>query len=588
MDNVATYFVEKTVDNKSISETMSKTNGEVSLEVVVNGDINSGDFMVYDYNSIDNILTVHKNCGPLKTGRMTAVSSTQDTVKINDVRYNVYDNNMTKIDFTEVITSLKAGEDNVQYLIVDEEVIFVQPYKGESSDTNYDFAIITTDTNIMTNIYGKNYNKSLKNGLYIVDGYVAAAGLNLTTGKWEAFYIDGVAIKYDNEEKEFAKVVDVVSFAQWADFTTLAPDKATDYNAAKDVVQTNGIVSVIDVNDNVYTIAEETNLTFVENTNGLIFNDEGRTNPITCDKDVKEARVSTTKDTVIVAVTPNGVYVRTGVQGSRKSIANTATYYSTNANLIVFKTNEVPNNWDTGSSVSTDAAYYVVVPTTAISYDAVAEDEYHIIVSDLFDLRTNDFADVVMIYDAMPKNITYTVGDILYLNSNGELVDNDDTYVTAMTALLGDGWAAADIDFVDHETIGIVDIIDKNKAVSNIDATVVTIDLTDYDWFDYDDSTFYVEELDYVADKYEGVAEINVAGKEKYHYDIVLDTVAEINAPTLGVYTNFDKGVNGTTIYHIENNTYTKLFTSTIHTFANYDEDTNSVDLYIVKVVNAK
>lgn len=587
MDNVATYFVEKTVDNKSISETMSKTNGEVSLEVVVNGDIDSGDFMIYDYNSVDNILTVHKNCGVLETGRMTAVSNDNSTIKINSVRYDVVAGDMTDTEFTAIISSLKAGEDNVQYLTVDGNVVFVKPYEDTTSSTSYDFAIITTNMDIMTDVYGKNYSKSLKDGLYIVDDYVAVAGLNLTTGKWEAFYINGVAIDYNDTEDEFAKIVDVANFANWADITNITGEKATDYNTAKDIIQINGIVSIIDVNDNVYTIAEETNLTSVDNEVGLIFNDEGRTNTITCDDEIKPARVSTTDETVIVAVANNGIYVRTGVQGSKKSISNPVTYYSTNANLIVFKIDDDLVDWNNGSSIASDETYLVVVPSTTVEYDAVAEDEYCLTVSNLFDLKINEFVDVVMIYDEMPKDITYTIGDILYLDEEGNLIDNDDTYVKAMTALLGDGWTAADVDFIDHETIEIAgnDKVTSNIAMSDIHATVITIDLTNYDWSDYDESTFHVEGLDYVADKYEGVAEINVADKVRYHYDIVLDTVAEINAPTLGVYTNFDKDVNGISIYHIEDDVPTQLFTSTIHTFANYDEDTNFVDLYIVKVI---
>lgn len=588
LDKDKTYFAEKTVNGKTVLSSMSEINGKASLEVTVNGDIDSGDFMIYNYNSVDNILTVYKNCGTLKTGRMTGKAGDNSTITINGIHYEVLENSMIDTtEFTNLMSSLKPGEDNVQYLEVDGKVIFVKPYKGEASTTSYDFAVITTNPDIMTDTYGKNYSKFSKDDLYIVDDCVAVAGLNLTTGKWEPFYIDNVALEYNVTEDEFAKVVDVAYYANLVENINLAESKVNDYTSAKNIVMTNGIVSVIDVNDNVYTIAEETNLVHYVNTN-LVFNDEGKTNKITWDEEIEAARVSTTEDTVVVAVTDNGVYVRTGVQGSKKSIAGNIDCYSADASLIVFKTNSVPAGWGTGSAIAADETYLVVVPSTTIGYEAVAEDEYQLIISELFDLKTNDFVDVVMTYDSMPKNVEYDVGTVLHLNEEGDLVIGD--LATAMTKILGDGWVDADVDFIDHETISIAgyDKVNTDVAMSNISATVVTIDLTGYDWADYDDSTFYVKGLNYEADKYEGVAEINIAGKVRYHYDIVLDTVTEINEPTLGVYTNFDKVVNGVSIYHIDNDKYSELFTTSIYTYANYDEDTNSVDLYIIKVVNAK
>ena len=590
LDGDTTYFAEKTVDGKSISKSMSKLSGEKSLNVVVDGvGIESGDLMVYNYNSVDNILTVYENCGAIETGRMTGRASDNSTVTINKVKYSVNNNKMINADFDSIIKNIEAGQDNVQYLVVNDEVVFLQSYKGETATSTYDFAVITMAEDIMTEVYGKNYSKSVKDGLYIVDGKVAVAGLDLTTGKWVPFYIDGVAINYDKDTNEFRTVVDVAVMASWADITDIAGDKSVDYADAKAVAMTTGIVSVIESDDNVYTIAAKTNITFCENTTGLTFNTEGRTNKITSDEDVDAVRIDTNTNTVIVAIDNNGVHVRTGVQGPKKNIDKPVVYYAATSNLIVLTTSAVPANWATGSALSAEETYYVVMPDYSVEYEAVADDEYSFTVNGLFDLKTNTIADpVVMTGDTMVE-YKYNVGDILYMNTDGNLEVSNKTIDKAVLEILradNENWfIPTKIDFVDNESITIDDIVKADTAISAINGTVITIDITDYDWSDYDESTFYVKGETFDADKYDGVVEINVAGKVRYSYQVNLDTVIEFNEPTVGVFSNFEYDMNGIAIYHIDNDEYFNLFTSTIYTFACYDKDTTTVDLYVVKLI---
>ena len=95
--------------------------------------VESGDFMFYNYNSTDNILTVVKNCGTIKNGRMTAVSQPRETVKIDGETYEfgfagLYQA-FTPFDgdvFKEYILSIEAGKNNVQYLAVDNGIVFVK------------------------------------------------------------------------------------------------------------------------------------------------------------------------------------------------------------------------------------------------------------------------------------------------------------------------------------------------------------------------------------------------------------------------------------------------------------------------------
>lgn len=651
-DGEKTYVKETLLGTSSVvgenTTAVSKRNGELAVDVTVTGvEVESGDFMFYAYNPVDNILTVAANCGTIETGRMTATTATanKESVKIDGTNYKFgFDglypaftayNNST---FKGYISNLEAGKDNVQFLAVNDKIVFLKGYEGESDSAEYNFAIVTLDEEVMADLLDTTttkYNNKLTGklgtfeaGLYVDGGYVLVAMLNTESGEWELAKVKEFALDYadqdddaDDTDYDFTTYVDLATIAGYAEITTNVTG-ADNYVAAATALTSANIFMVVDEDDGVYTLAaattvdpENDNAPFiesVENTTGLVFNTAGRTNLITASADVDAARVSTNEDTVIVAIgsTLNDVQIRKGVQSDKKSITGTVNFYAADADLIVLTAAALAENWGTGSALASDATYYVVLPETATEYGTTDDGESTLTISGLFDLKTMEIADDLVITademdDLDDEEAAVTPwGNLVYLNEDGELSASSKSIATALKEILAeeddDAFVATVTEWIDDESItvknGDVVVTDAANAIDGgVNATVITLDLTDIDWDeDVDVDEFFVGGIDYDADKYDdlGITEIVVKGglsRYNYHADID-ELVVEINEPTLGLYSQFEIDTAGKTVYELVdiNESGVAIYTVDYHTAAIYDEDTETLDLYIVKLIIAK
>ncbi len=397
LDEERTYFTEYFLGTatKVTSSTVSKRNGEASLTVTVEGaDISSGDFMFYSYNPVDNVLMVAENWGALQTGRMTASSASQETVKIDSVNYTCGFDGLypaltpyNKMQIDAIIMNMVAGEDNVQYVAKENCLAFYAPLAVAAEQENDGFAIVSFDPELMADLLGitvTRYNNALigaastaeasfDGGFYVDDGYILAAFLNTENGKWHLGYIEEVALTFDEEEGEFTDFVDVPTMAKYVEITSTINGLA-EYIEAANLLTSNAMHLVCSNENGAYTLADiDTMYTYgeyliprCENALGLVFNSAGRTNMITADPYFDAARVTTGDDTVIVAIDSETVGVRTGAQVAKASINENVVFYAASDALIVLTTDATLGNW--GDAYQTEAS----VPPSA---DTPAEPE---------------------------------------------------------------------------------------------------------------------------------------------------------------------------------------------------------------------
>lgn len=627
IDGEVTDFAEYLLGGYAVNgNKVSKSKGEASMTVEVVGEaVQSGDFMFYAYNALDNVLTIAKNCGTFKTGRMTASSSTKETVKINGTNmefgfagvyaaYAEYDATAIKT----IIDALEAGKDNVKYIAVDGNIVYMTITEEDTASTSCAYAIISTDAELMADLLGltatKYAAKVNADGLYIEDGYVVVAALNLTTGAWELVKVETVVTDY--KEGEFTTEIDIVTLAKYKDITNLSAANEEAYAKAVAVINST-FVAVVEETDGVYIIAdvdtadEEGNLLVDRYTKGtgLTFNTVGRTNAIkaTADEEVKAARVTTNDNTVIVVVDANGIQVRTGVQTARKNVVDvdsndiTATYWAAGAGLIVLSTAaDVADNWGKGAAIAGDDTYYVVMPEFGVEYGTTdVEDEYTLTIEGLYDLKEFTAADALVIigtYDEIDEIADLIAEGVVLSMIDDELAATDDSIADALEAIYAeDEYSVKTLThFTDAETVGITDIVSVDDAQAKINATVVTFDFTGFDWADIDVDNLVVDA------KYDGEAveangwdtvAVEVESEndviELYSYVLDLDEdVVEINEPVTGVVGDFELAMNGKTIIAYDEATKKDVyFTVTYEAVVAYDVETETVNMYIVKVL---
>lgn len=562
IDKTKTYFEETTVDGKTIAESMSKSSGEKSKTVKVIGTIENGNCMYYYYNVIDNILTIYEDCGAINTGKITSVG--KNSVKVNSVSREV-DTSFNMI-YTN-LTDLLGGY--AQYVVYEGKIIFLQKYDAKTSAIkNTQLGIISNQKDIMEKVYGKDL--TLIDGLYIVDGKVAVAKLNLTTGKWEKYYFTTVALNYkDDEYKNFINIADLAKFA---DMIALSESKKEIYEKAKAVLNS-AIIAIVDDN----TIANSEQIECGQGTK-LTFNSVGRTNAITDIPDGEPTRITTNKNTIIVAINGTDVRVRKGIQSTKQSLTRIDKIYSASEDLIIITTSVDLSSWE-NSSISNSEAYYMTTIETEVDIEPIEDKNYKFTVNKIFDLTNNRYTNLIL----EAKSITFVnnfdkVGTILFRNDTDKLTVFNDSIYEAIAK--EDYFEPITIDFIDNETISVDNIINTDTAVT-INATVVTVNLSDEDFTE--DRDYYVKDIDYDYTKYSSaVPELD----GHYTYSIGLETKMIIDEPTLGVYSNFEKDMSGKTIvYKDENGKEINAFKVDIYTLAKYDKDTDTVELYVLKLI---
>lgn len=626
LDGVETNFIEYLVDGSvkvtENTKTISSKKGEAAATVTVEGEaVNAGDFMFYAYNETDNVLTVAMNAGKFETGRLT--SHKKDAVKINNEWYEFgfagsfdadyvasYDAEYAK----DRMAKLEAGKDNVQFIIADGKIVYIANASVTSTNSVFDYAIITTDNAIMAKLADLTYSeiniaeegepeewvmdpackyaKALdSNGLYVEDGEVKAAMLNLTTGEWELVTIATIASEWDGEE--FTSESDVANAAEYAEILgETAPAKYTDVIDAFKTLVAKTIVAVVEVEDGAYTIADNEADFFVTGatTEGILFSDNSnKTNAITADDELEAERVTVDEETIIVVVDGANVGVRVGVQGKYNGVMGAGEFLAASSDLIVFVAgadakyyvDEVETaldvaDWADGKTANADENWFIATANTLVEVErADNEDEelYVITVTNLYDMKGQAIVESLVMEDVAKNDVfvELPMGTVLKKEATDEMTvlgaydaidfagiieevanDNEDKLEYS---------SAASFDFINADTILVGSTTTADAYDVNV--TVVTLDFTNLDVADYDfenvvsakDFVFTVGEegdVGYVAgdenNQYKiGDVEITVDDPEtedvetenKWEYALDLDLINEITEPTEGVYDSY-------------------------------------------------
>lgn len=674
-DGDKTYFEERLVTTKNSSglkltdgvKSVSKSNGEDAMNVKLAGEtIKSGDFMFYDYNEVDNILTVAQ-VGAFKEGRLTSYNAAKETVKIDGTNKTVafkgafdfeYKNDKTLCENYDAaikgyITSLEAGKNNVKYIELDGNVVYMEKTSSSASndENSFDFVIATTDSKKMADLLDMKedkYTDKQTAGLYIDDnGYAAIAVLDTATGKWKLasvknFYygaFDGV------DDKDFDKKLDLAETAKYYDMIGAATyNKAPDYEACRDALNTGAIFFVVNEKDGVYDLAAKTmynpdetqaktNATLIAGTNttGLVFSDTvAKTNKIRANDDDVEARVTLNNETVIAVVKGNEVYVRTGVQKESRSLnvqSGTAYFLAANSSLIVMditgatlKDDSVLDAYwgGTASTATANETYYVTLADYSVEINALENDKYEATMSGLFDLKEMKAVDnvTVSIEKGDIKTVQgYAAGELLHLTDTAEIevaAGKYDTVVKAAKYLADKDEAKlvdfTGFDFADGDSISATLIgaaTNPNAAnATKINVKVVTIDAAGIDKNDYAFDSAIVTDV-VVADSFaKDVATMEdfKDGKAYYTYTLGEDAVTEITEPTEGVFDNFVVKTAGKTIlvpgadesysdyanlaeFMAQDGADYETLTVEVSAYAEYDANKGTLDMVVFKLV---
>lgn len=463
MDGIYTNFVEYTLGENAVmvdedTQTVSEKQGKTSMEVIITGEeVNSGDFVFYNYNKVDNILTIGLSCGPMQSARLTSYGTTKETVKIGGTSHTygfpgAFASDIPtfeEIDFRSTyIDALEAGKDNAVYLTVGGNVVFVSPLV-EDIEVNHSYLIISTYPERMADLLGISvsaYEKKLTKisvggndyNLYVEDGLVKVAILDTTSGEWYLTAITDVEIgDYDIAEDEFASKENLA--AHVAGYTAFADYTKADALAAALPTLFEGIVVSRGVSADGYAIASivDDAIDYGTTTTGLSFSDlKSVTNKLRATKDtsVTEARKTLKDSSVIVIVDNDGnVGVRKGIQTTKNNaFANSARVYTATNTLIVMKLTEkvtddytysglyvyensadrpsktnntagLPDGinpitvyeWEKASSAAGDETYYIATKDSSFTLEKNDDDTYTIILENLFDVK--DFVKVASV-----------------------------------------------------------------------------------------------------------------------------------------------------------------------------------------------
>ena len=643
-DGETTVWVEETLNGTRVTENttaLSKRNGNASMTVTVEGeDVKSGDFVFMAYNDVDNVMTIVKNVGTLKTGRLTAQSS-KETVKIDGTYYEfgfaAERDGLTAYDRDAVagyIAGLEAGKDNVQFILSDGKIVYLAACGDVASDeTTFPFVIIDMAENGRPNLETladlldkKEIKESeLTDGWYLVDGAVAVPVMDTKTGEWKLAYVKSVAKAdtYVEEDEDFTDVYAIASLATTLDsIGTLSERNQAKYDVIEAAFATGPIFAAVDEADGVYTITEAADfVTFATIPEGLLFTDSSaKTNYITADPEDEDGkRVTLTENTVIIAVDANGVVMsRKGVQVAKYSLEGSADFYSADASLIVLKTAEDLTNttrlegkWSKGSAISQSAEYYIVLDNEGAEYEVDADDTFTLTVYNVFNVATLKVVDkITMTGDVGDINVEdFTAADALPAGTVLVLEDGAITFcedeLTAVLEAVNEDYTGFDmVDLAENgavfknaDTLYGVPGNMTNKPLDAVNVKVVTLDLTGLDEKEYDftdlvlDADYYEE--DGVTPAFKNATEVAFGERTVVAYELSGDMVEEIAEPTEGVFDQFIIDTLGISV--LIHTTETSFEDCTEDDLAEilpgyvgasmYDEDNNALNMVVYKLL---
>ena len=610
----------------SSTTSVSKKNGEKAKSVTLAGeDVASGDFVFYYYNALDNILTVAQNNGGFKVGKLTGTSAAKETVKIGGTDYGFGFKGAYSADYASykanesaiksAIANFESGYNNVRYVTVDSNIVFVEEYKGESSAADYGFAVVSTDKEILSDLLGVKEDKLDYTADFVLDenGKAYVAVLNTSTGKWELASVSKFHKDYDADEDEYAKSGDLGSLATYVDIAGESYSKYADYVELSAAFLGANIFAVVDENDGVYELGTtEGAVDSAIIADGIIFSDNtSKTNKIKADSDesVSAARVTLDGDSVIVVIDGEGnVGVRVGAQKSKFTVNGEARFYAATSDLIVAYFAEPTflggfadaSDWGESRAATSSETYYVALPDASVTVDTSGEDveeKYTITVSDLLDLRTLEIVDSVSF--GSDKVVFLDLTKALYADENGFISEANMTIAEAFAAaraLEGDendvkyvDIAPENLTFTDSDTAHVAGgALTLPNALAGIDAHVVTINASGLDEEDYDFTSAALN-VEY-GDGSLGGNELEISEDFfGYEYPIYGDTVENIGEPTEGILDQFIIDTVGMEIFvplaDADDYEVAAKVTVELKIMAHYNDDTGILTLYVAKII---
>lgn len=626
--NFVEYLLGSTAKVTASTASVSKKNGEASKSATLAGEsIRSGEFMFYYYNEADNILTVAANHGGFTVGQLSGTSPSRKTVKIGNVQmgfgfagaytadYASYDANTSVIQ--GAIENFVSGENNVKYVTVNGNIVYMERYTGEKSTTaSYDFALITVDPAILADLLDVSADKLEYTADFVLDkdGNITAARLNTESGEWELTSIDKMYKDYHTESGKYALGADLGTYAQFTDLMGEAYSKYADYASLASELLGSNIFAVVGEKNGVLdlgTIGGAVNGAVIEE--GLLFSDvTAKTNKITADPNGTAARVTLDENTIIVIIDGEGkIGVRHGIQKEKYSVSGNATFYAANSDLIVavFETPVFTGGfadvtaWGESRTAVSAETYYVALPSSELHHEANASgsaEKYMITVTDLLDLRTL----------TVVSESSFLSNSVIELDLTKALYADEQSVITQANKTIAEAFkaarilegaknditmteiAASDLTFTDADTVSISGgALTLPNILASVNASVVTIDATGLDREKYD--------FDRLALNVAFDAENGLGGNELqisedffgYEYPLYGDMVEEIHEPTDGILNQFILDSEGNEILaplsDAENYEDAASISVSLKIMASYNEDTGILDLFVAKILTA-
>ena len=641
--NFVEYLVDGAAEQKSSykvtssTKTISNTKGENAATVTVAGAaVEAGDFMFYVYNPVDNILTVAAKAGNFETGRLNKQSTSNETVTISGTTYEFGFTGLYSADWVAefnpntnktYISNLEAGKDNVKFIAVNGNIVYMEPCSETTNDSKFDFAVVTLDEETMMDLLEitseSKYEAALTSGLYVEDGAVKVAMMNKTTGKWELASIEIYAEGWVAEDEEFDNEYNLADAAKYYDIT--GNDEKYGYIDEFIALVNGGLVAVIEETDGVYTVAANEDNFFVTGAAdeyGISFSDNSnKTNAITADDEIDPARVTVTEDTVIIVIDVDGVAgSRVGVQTAKDSYLVEEGYFlAASSDLIVLVETEAADgmdvaDWADAASANSDENWFLTTADTGVEVEAVEDEEdlYIVTVSNVYDMKAMEVVDAIqMEVETLEGALDIEgAGSVLFQKATGEIVlmslsDLDD----AILEVADDNedkleYAFADyVNFIDADTIEIYvydedvdDYVLVNNAVEAVDvnATVVTLNWTGLDEDEYDFSNVVLDcdwddEIDADNSYKVGDTTITVGDDERvvWEYELDMDLVNEITEPTDGVLNQYiaDTAGTGVLVPEMDNDDFADAETILVIPVIAYNVEDGVVNLVVYKIL---
>lgn len=627
-DGEKSHFVEylpgTSVRVTSATASVSKKNGEAARNVTLVGEaVKSGDFIFYAYNEVDNILTVAQNAGGFRTGKLTGVTAVSESVRIDgtqktvgfkggfDATYSTFAANKSLIE--SVIKAYEKDKNNVRYVEADGRVVYLEAYSGETDGVSHDFAVVSTDRDLLAKLLKTDADKLDYTADFVLDkdGYVQLAMLDTQSGTWRLISVDKMAAGYNVDDDAYDKSGSLGTLATYADIAGSSYTKYADYVALRDALGSGGIFAVTAVEDGVYSLGTAADaVQYATVDAGLVFSDTAaKTNHIKADPDVSvsAARVNLNDKTVIVLVDGDGkVGVRVGVQKSKFSVGGAADFYAADSDLIVARF-DAPvfaggfadvEAWGESRAQNSAETYYAPLADTTITVESGGEDvseKYTVTVTNLLDLRTLQVVAEKRFAASAVPNLDLTKA--LYASEEGVLSNANMSVLAAFKAATlldasADGFvevSASDLTFTDADTVRIDgDVLRLPDALASIKANVVTVNATGLDADKYDFAHMALNHA-YSADGF-GSTEVEIRdGFYGYDYPLDLSVSGEITEPVAGVLDQFMLDTVGMEILVPEadaddyENAASVTMLMTI--MAAYDESTGVLEMRVARVL---